>query len=145
VESRTRRCSGRSATEIGFSSAEGLAFAAAGAPTDPAGDGFIGCADVADDAANEGDGAGGGATYEFSPNAEALLADMLPATVKTQLFQCFNDAVVSEQIMRMVAMKAATENARDLKKSLNRQFNRARQAQITTELTEIISGAAALE
>ena len=85
------------------------------------------------------------AAYEFSPSAESLLADLLPLTVKTQLFQCFNDAVVSEQIMRMVAMKAATENARDLKKSLNRKFNRARQAQITTELTEIISGAAALE
>jgi len=91
------------------------------------------------------DGAGSTASYEFSPSAEALLADMLPLTVKSQLFQCFNDAVVSEQIMRMIAMKAATENARDLKKSLNRQFNRARQAQITTELTEIISGAAALE
>jgi F-type H+-transporting ATPase subunit gamma len=88
---------------------------------------------------------GGSAGYEFSPSAEGLLADMLPLTVKTQLFQCFNDAVVSEQIMRMIAMKAATENARDLKKSLNRKYNRARQAQITTELTEIISGAAALE
>jgi F-type H+-transporting ATPase subunit gamma len=92
-----------------------------------------------------GGDAGRGSEYEFSPSAEELLADMLPQTVKTQLFQCFNDAVVSEQIMRMVAMKAATENARDLKRSLNRQFNRARQAQITTELTEIISGAAALE
>jgi F-type H+-transporting ATPase subunit gamma len=98
-------------------------------------------------AAASGDDAAGGpnASYEFSPSAEGLLAEMLPLTVKTQLFQCFNDAVVSEQIMRMIAMKAATENARDLKKSLNRQFNRARQAQITTELTEIISGAAALE
>lgn len=94
-----------------------------------------------------GDEAAGGpnASYEFSPSAEGLLAEMLPLTVKSQLFQCFNDAVVSEQIMRMIAMKAASENARDLKKSLSRKFNRARQAQITTELTEIISGAAALE
>jgi len=98
-----------------------------------------------DEGEGEGEGAGPSSEYEFSPSAEQLLADMLPQTVKTQLFQCFNDAVVSEQIMRMVAMKAATENARDLKRSLNRQFNRARQAQITTELTEIISGAAALE
>lgn len=96
--------------------------------------------------ATDAEAAGGAsAGYEFSPSAEGLLADMLPLTVKTQLFQCFNDAVVSEQIMRMIAMKAATENARDLKKSLNRKYNRARQAQITTELTEIISGAAALE
>lgn len=85
------------------------------------------------------------ATYEFSPSSEALLADLLPLTVKTSLFQAFNDAVVSEQIMRMVAMKAATENAKDLGKSLRRQFNRARQTKITTELTEIVSGAAALE
>ncbi len=85
------------------------------------------------------------ANYEFSPSAEELLAALLPATVKSQLFQSFNDAVVSEQIMRMIAMKAATENAKDLGKTLTRKFNRARQTQITTELTEIIGGAAALE
>ncbi len=85
------------------------------------------------------------ANYDFSPSSEALLGDLLPLTVKTALFQAFNDAVVSEQIMRMVAMKAATENAKDLGKSLKRQFNRARQSKITTELTEIVSGAAALE
>jgi len=65
--------------------------------------------------------------------------------MKTTLFQAFNDAVVSEQIMRMIAMKAATENANDIGRDLRRDYNRARQAQITTELTEIISGAAALE
>ena len=100
-------------------------------------------AELAGDDGSEGRSAA--ATYEFSPAPDQLLADMLPLTVKTQLFQCFNDAVVSEQIMRMIAMKGATENAGDLKKSLSRKFNRARQAQITTELTEIISGAAALE
>ncbi len=88
---------------------------------------------------------GGGATYEFTPSAEALLGDLLPLSVKASLFQAFNDAVVSEQIMRMVAMKAATENAKDLGKNLRRQYNRARQSKITTELTEIVSGAAALE
>ena len=77
------------------------------------------------------------ANYEFSPSAGEILDDLLPRSVKTTLFQVFNDAVVSENIMRMIAMKAATENANDL--------GRARQAQITTELTEIISGAAALE
>ncbi len=85
------------------------------------------------------------ANYDFSPSSAALLGDLLPMTVKTALFQAFNDAVVSEQIMRMVAMKAATENARDLGRTLRRDFNRARQTQITTELTEIIGGAAALE
>jgi F-type H+-transporting ATPase subunit gamma len=84
------------------------------------------------------------ANYEFSPSSEALLAELLPLTVKSALFQAFNDAVVSEQIMRMIAMKAATENAKDLGKTLKRQFNRARQSRITTELTEIVSGAAAL-
>mgnify|MGYP001414276995 CR=1 FL=1 len=85
------------------------------------------------------------ANYDFSPSANEILDDLLPRSIKTTLFQVFNDAVVSENIMRMVAMKAATENANELGKDLRRDYNRARQAQITTELTEIISGAAALE
>jgi len=85
------------------------------------------------------------ANYEFSPSSEALLADLLPITVKAALFQAINEAIVSEQIMRMVAMKSATENAKDLGKNLKRSYNRARQGKITTELTEIVSGAAALE
>jgi len=82
--------------------------------------------------------------YEFSPDAETLLGDLLPAAVKALLFQAVNDAVVSEHVARMVAMKAATDNAGKMGKRLTRSYNRARQAQITTELTEIISGAAAL-
>ncbi|HWB21052.1 MAG TPA: FoF1 ATP synthase subunit gamma, partial [Phycisphaerales bacterium] len=97
-----------------------------------------------DGAAKEGGAKEAGANYEFSPNAEELLASLLPAAVKASLFQAFNDSVVSEQIMRMIAMKAATENAKELGKLLKRRYNRARQAQITTELTEIVSGAAAL-
>ncbi len=88
--------------------------------------------------------AGANALYEFSPSPELLLRSLLPITVKTRLFQAFNDAVVSEQVSRMVAMKAATDNASDMGKGLTRQFNRARQAQITTELNEVISGAEAL-
>ena len=95
--------------------------------------------------ASEGAATGRTAEYEFSPDAESLLADLLPITVKTSLFQAFNDAVVSEHVSRMVAMKAATDNAGKLVKVLRRNFNRARQAQITTELTEIIGGSAALE
>ncbi|MEE2972605.1 MAG: ATP synthase F1 subunit gamma [Planctomycetota bacterium] len=87
---------------------------------------------------------GGGATYEFTPDEESLLNALLPQAVRTSLFQAFNDAVVSEQIMRMIAMKAATDNAAGLGRSLKRDYNRARQARITTELTEIVSGAAAL-
>jgi F-type H+-transporting ATPase subunit gamma len=83
--------------------------------------------------------------YEFSPSAQELLDSLLPAAVKAVLFQLFNDAVVSEHVARMVAMKAATDNAGKAGKRLTRVYNRARQTQITTELTEIISGAAALE
>ena len=97
-------------------------------------------------AAGAGGGSGGGAVqYDFTPGPEQLLADLLPVTIKTRLFQCFNESVVSEQLSRMVAMKAATDAAGKMKKSLQQSFNRARQAAITTELSEIISGAAALE
>ena len=91
------------------------------------------------------DASGTTANYEFSPSAGEILDDLLPRSLKTTLFQAFNDSIVSEQIMRMIAMKAATENANDIGRDLRRDYNRARQAQITTELTEIISGAAALE
>ncbi|MCA9294098.1 MAG: ATP synthase F1 subunit gamma [Phycisphaerales bacterium] len=92
-----------------------------------------------------GEAKGPAVEYDFSPPAPQLLADLLPVTVRTTLFQAFLDAVVSEHIARMVAMKAATDNATKMGKDLSRRFNRARQTQITTELTEIISGAAALE
>ena len=82
--------------------------------------------------------------YEFTPDAEELLAALVPAAVKSVMFQIFNDAIVSEHVARMVAMKAATDNAGKMGKALKTKFNRARQAQITTELTEIVSGAAAL-
>lgn len=85
------------------------------------------------------------AVYEFSPDASTLVGELLPRAVKVSLLQAFNDAVVSENVMRMIAMKAATDNASGLGRTLKRDFNRARQARITTELTEIVSGAAALE
>ncbi len=97
-------------------------------------------------AAEEGEkkAAGPEIVYDFSPEPEELLAELLPITVKTSLFQCFNEATVSEQLSRMIAMKAATDAAGKMQKSLKRKFNRARQTAITTELSEIISGAAAL-
>jgi F-type H+-transporting ATPase subunit gamma len=82
--------------------------------------------------------------YEFIPSARELLDGLLPAAVKALLFQAFNDSVVSEHVARMVAMKSATDNAGKAGKRLTREYNRARQTQITTELTEIVGGAAAL-
>ncbi len=83
--------------------------------------------------------------YEFLPSAEAILEEIVPAAFKAKLFKCFLDAAVSEQIARMVAMKGATENADEMIGSLSTRYNRARQSQITSELSEIIGGAAALE
>ena len=78
--------------------------------------------------------------YEFSPDARSLLEDLLPTTVKAALFQSFLDATTSEHVARMVAMKSATDNAAKMDKDLALQYNRARQSQITTELSEIMGG-----
>jgi F-type H+-transporting ATPase subunit gamma len=83
--------------------------------------------------------------YEFLPSAADILEEILPVSFKVRLFKCFLDAAVSEQIARRVAMTAATENAGDMIKTLTRQYNRARQAQITKELAEVIGGAEALK
>jgi F-type H+-transporting ATPase subunit gamma len=83
--------------------------------------------------------------YEFLPDAQGILEEIVPVSFKVRLFKCFLDAAVSEQIARRVAMKAATENAGDIIKELTRFYNRARQAQITKEISEVIGGAAALE
>ena len=83
--------------------------------------------------------------YEFLPSAREILEEIVPASFKARLFKCFLDAAVSEQIARMVAMKGATENAGSMISDLTQTYNRARQSQITSELSEIIGGAAALE
>ncbi len=85
-----------------------------------------------------------GVEYEFLPSAQEILAEIVPTAFRAKLFKCFLDAAVSEQIARMVAMKGATENADEMAGSLKQQYNRARQAGITSELAEIIGGAAAL-
>jgi F-type H+-transporting ATPase subunit gamma len=82
--------------------------------------------------------------YEFSPGPRELLDELLPAVIRVRLFQAFNDALVSEQVARMVAMKAATDAAGDMIRDLSRQYNRARQTQITMELLDIVGGANAL-
>ena len=83
--------------------------------------------------------------YEYVPSAANILEELLPVSFKIRLFKCFLDAAVSEQIARRVAMKAATENAGEMIKSLNLQYNRVRQAQITKEISEIIGGVEALK
>ena len=82
--------------------------------------------------------------YEIGPSAAELLDRLLPAVVRARLFQSFLDAAVSEQIARMAAMKAATEAAEEMIGNLTRQYNRARQSQITLELLDIVGGANAL-
>lgn len=87
----------------------------------------------------------GAVEYEFLPSPREILEEIVPASFKARLFKCFLDAGVSEQIARMVAMKSATENADGMIRAIRAQYNRARQSQITSELSEIIGGAAALE
>jgi F-type H+-transporting ATPase subunit gamma len=84
-------------------------------------------------------------TYEFLPDAKSILEEIVPVSFKVRLFKCFLDAAVSEQIARMVAMGGATKNADDLVKSLTRQYNRARQSQITRELADIVGATSALK
>jgi F-type H+-transporting ATPase subunit gamma len=83
--------------------------------------------------------------YEFSPSAKEMLADLVPMAVKTALFQAFLDATTSEHVARMMSMKSATDNADKMVKSLTMQYNRARQGQITTELSEIMGGVEAMK
>ena len=82
--------------------------------------------------------------YEFSPDPVSLLDELLPLTVRTALFQAFMDAITSEHVARMISMKSATDNADKMVKSLTMQYNRARQSQITTELSEIMGGVEAM-
>jgi F-type H+-transporting ATPase subunit gamma len=84
-------------------------------------------------------------SYEFSPEPRELLAELLPATVRVRLYQAFMDAAVSEQVARMVAMRAATDAAEEMIRRLTLQYNRARQTQITMELLDIVGGANALD
>ena len=83
--------------------------------------------------------------YDFSPSVGELLDELLPLTVKTAFFQTFLDATTSEHVSRMVAMKSATDNADKMVKALTMQYNRARQSQITTELSEIMGGVEAMK
>ena len=93
----------------------------------------------------EGDaGTGGDAVVEYEPGEEEILEELLPRYVKTQLFGALLEREASEQGASMTAMDNATRNAGDLINKLTIQYNRSRQAAITTELIEIIAGAEAL-
>ena len=83
--------------------------------------------------------------FIFEPNQDVLVAELMPKILNTQLYKAVLDANASEHGARMTAMDKATENANELLKALKISYNRARQAAITTELTEIVSGAAALQ
>jgi F-type H+-transporting ATPase subunit gamma len=83
--------------------------------------------------------------FIFEPSREVLLAELMPKILNTQLFKAVLDANASEHGARMTAMDKATDNANEILKVLRVSYNRARQAAITTELTEIVSGAAALQ
>ena len=84
------------------------------------------------------------ADYIFEPEKDTLIAELMPKILNTQFFKAILDSHASEHGARMTAMDKATENASELLRSLKISYNRARQAAITTELTEIVSGAAAL-
>ena len=92
----------------------------------------------------EAEEAEGGALYDYEPSEEAILADLLPRGVATQIFTALLENGASEQGARMSAMDNATRNAGDMIDKLTIEFNRSRQAVITNELIEIISGAEAL-
>ena len=82
--------------------------------------------------------------FIFEPGKEELVTELMPKILNTQLFKAVLDANASEHGARMTAMDKASDNANELLRSLRISYNRARQAAITTELTEIVSGAAAL-
>ena len=82
--------------------------------------------------------------FEFEPQPEDILSFLLPRYVEGLIYQGMLEAAASEHAARRRAMKAATDNADDLIETLTRNFNRARQTEITTEIMEIVGGAEAL-
>jgi F-type H+-transporting ATPase subunit gamma len=83
--------------------------------------------------------------YLLFPSAQAILSELLPQYVRNQMYRAMVETAASEQGARRTAMKNATDNAGEMLNTLRRTFNRARQAQITQEIAEIVGGAAALE
>ena len=84
------------------------------------------------------------AQYIFEPSKEKIVTELIPKSLKTQLFKALRDSVASEHGARMTAMHKATDNAIELRDQLKLQYNKARQAAITNEILEIVGGAEAL-
>lgn len=93
---------------------------------------------------DENAGNKGAADYIFEPNKAKIVEELIPKSLKTQLFKAIRDSVASEHGARMTAMHKATDNATELRDQLKLQYNKARQAAITNEILEIVGGAEAL-
>jgi F-type H+-transporting ATPase subunit gamma len=100
---------------------------------------------VMDAAADDVEAAQVNAEYQFEPDAESVLALLLPTYVETLIYRALMESAASEHGARRTAMKAATDNASEMITTLTRSYNRARQAAITQEIAEIVGGSAALE
>lgn len=100
---------------------------------------------VSGDEKSTEEAAAGFIDYIYEPNAETILEKMLPVHLNMQLWRAVLESNAAEQGARMAAMDNATENAKDLEQELQLKYNQARQSAITTEISEIVSGAAALE
>jgi F-type H+-transporting ATPase subunit gamma len=87
----------------------------------------------------------GARDYLLYPSAEKILSELLPSYVRNQMYRAMVETAAGEQGARRTAMKNATDNAGEMLNTLRRTYNRARQAQITQEIAEIVGGAAALE
>jgi F-type H+-transporting ATPase subunit gamma len=83
--------------------------------------------------------------YDYMPSPERILDELLPRSVALRLYQAFLDAILCEQVARMTAMHLASENAEEMIRSLTMAYNRVRQATITTELAEIVTGVEAMK
>jgi F-type H+-transporting ATPase subunit gamma len=97
------------------------------------------------DATGEAGATGGTRDYLLFPSAEAILTELLPSYVRNAVYRALVETVAGEQSARRTAMKNATDNAGDILTTLRRTYNRARQAQITQEIAEIVGGASALQ
>jgi F-type H+-transporting ATPase subunit gamma len=82
--------------------------------------------------------------YIFEPTPEEVLNDLLPRYVEVQLYQAILEGIASEHSARMVAMRSASDNAKEIQQELTLSYNKARQAQITREVSEIAAGANAM-
>lgn len=98
-----------------------------------------------DDLAEEDSGSSSNVDYIFEPTKEYIVQELIPRSLKLQFYKAILDSHAAEHGARMTAMHKATDNATELLKELNLQFNKARQASITNEILEIVSGAEALK